>query len=58
MPYGDANGIVMEMARERLDRRPKYSAPQAVGDGAAVIMQGGFLLISDAVHARRLAGLD
>jgi hypothetical protein len=53
-----AGGAGLILARERLDQRPRYSAPQAVGDGAAVIVQGGFLLTSDAVHARRLAALD
>lgn len=53
-----AGGAGVILARDRLGQRPRYAAPQAVGDGAAVIVQGGFLLISDVVHARRLAALD
>lgn len=51
-------GIWLIAARESLGRRPGYSADQATGDGAAVIAQGTFLLVLDAVHARRLAGQD
>jgi hypothetical protein len=47
-------GIWLIAARDRLDRRPRYSADQATGDGAAVIVQGTFLLVLDATHARRL----
>jgi hypothetical protein len=50
-----ATGVGLIAARGRLGRRPRYSAAQAVGDGAAVVVQGSFLLVSDAVHARRLA---
>jgi hypothetical protein len=53
-----AGGVGLILARERLDQRSNYSASQAVGDGAAVILQGGFLLASDVVHSRRLAALD
>ena len=51
-------GIWLIAARDRLGRRPRYSAEQATGDGAAVIVQGSFLLVMDSVHARRLNGLE
>lgn len=49
-------GTSLVAARDRVGRRPRYSAAQAVGDGAAIIMQGAFLAASDLVHAARLGG--
>jgi len=51
-------GAGMIAARHRADRLPRYDSAQAAGDGAAIILQGGFLLWLDATHARRLDGHD
>ena len=40
----------------RLQRIPGYTREAALGDGAAIIVQGGYLLVADAVALRRLFG--
>ena len=36
------------------DGGTRYTAPQAAGDGTAIILQGGFLLVLDAVNGTRI----
>jgi hypothetical protein len=50
-------GTTLVAARDRVGRRPRYSAAQAVGDGVAITIQGAFLTASDLVHAARLGGI-
>jgi hypothetical protein len=49
-----AGGASLVVARARVGQRPRYSAPQAVGDGTAIIIQGGFIAASDLIHTARL----
>lgn len=49
-------GVLMIAGRSRLGRLPRYSADQAIGDGAAVVLQSLALAALDAHSATRLAG--
>lgn len=49
-----AFGTLLIAARGRIGDRPWYSPEQALGDGAGIIVQGGFLLVLDASQAARL----
>ena len=51
-----AAGMGLLLGASRLDRRWAGRGPKAVGDGAAVVVQAGFLLVLDTVFASRLAG--
>lgn len=47
-------GVLLVRHRATAAKLPGYSAAAAVGDGSAIVIQGGFLLILDLVHARQL----
>ena len=49
-----AVGTALIAFRHRVARGTRYTAPQAAGDGTAIILQGGFLLVLDAVNGTRI----
>jgi hypothetical protein len=49
-----AAGAGLVLVAGRLDRRYPGRGPKAVGDGAAIVLQGSFLLGLDTTFARRL----
>ena len=54
-----ASGAGLMLLRDRvvrLQRIPGFTREAALGDGAAIIVQGGYLLVADAVALRRLSG--
>ena len=53
-----AAGAVAMTAPSALIRPPRYLPADARGDGAAIILQGGFLLVADLAAAGRLASAE
>lgn len=47
-------GAGLILRRQQIGRLPRYSAAHSLGDGAAIVLQGGFLLWLDLSHAVRL----
>lgn len=48
-------GVGLLLNRKRFAGSRRYSPEQAVGDGAAIVLQGGFLLVLDTTSALALS---